>query len=179
MLIDPEKLAEQTALPEATVLALLHGGATPPADSVNDRVRSRIRTLAQAYIKGSGGRMSELASRISESLGVSEVWARLVCDGKKMPSVELLHGLVQFFNVEGGEAFFTEPADQALNRALLPIVDKLQCAEGGDPLLALMDRYGVRATDLRMHGSFTREQLERLLEGILRSVVPPREGRDQ
>ncbi|MFF9819283.1 hypothetical protein [Streptomyces sp. NPDC014006] len=178
-LLDPEKLAEQTALPEASVRALLHGGGTLPADSVNDRVRSRIRTLAYAHLGRTGSRMSDLASRISERLGVSEVWARLVCDGKKMPSVELLHGLVRFFNVEGGEAFFTAPADEALNRALLPIVDKLQSRESGDPVLALMGRYGVRATDLRMHGSLTRDQLERLLEGVLRSVVPPGEGRDQ
>ncbi|GAA2568772.1 MULTISPECIES: hypothetical protein [Streptomyces] len=177
--LNPERLAEQTALPESTIRALLHGGAALPADSVNDRVRSRIRTLAQAYISRTGIRMSDLASRVSERLGVSNVWARLVCDGKKMPSVELLHGLVGFFNVEGGEAFFTAPADEALNRALLPMVDKLQCPEEGDPVLALMDRYGVRAADLRMHGSLTREQLERLLEGVLRSVVPTEEGRDQ
>ncbi|MBD0420261.1 hypothetical protein H0H10_14050 [Streptomyces sp. TRM S81-3] len=179
VLLDPEKLAEQTALPEASVRALLHGGATLPADSVNDRVRSRIRTLAHAHIRRTGSRMSDLASRVSERLGVSEVWARLVCDGKKVPSVEFLHGLVRFFDVEGGEAFFTAPADEALNRVLLPIVDRLQSSEGGDPVLALMDRYGVRATDLRAHGSLTREQLERLLEGVLRSVVPPGGGRDQ
>ncbi|MEU3839338.1 hypothetical protein AB0E88_04830 [Streptomyces sp. NPDC028635] len=178
-LLDPENLAEQTALPEETVRTLLQGEATLPADSVNDRVRSRIRTLAQAYMRRTGSRMSDLASRISERLGVSEVWARLVCDGKKVPSVELLHGLVGFFDVEGGEAFFTAPADEALNRVLIPLVDRLRTHEDGDPLLALMDRYGVRATDLRMHGSLTREQLERLLEGVLRSVVPPAEGRRQ
>ncbi|MFE9702493.1 hypothetical protein [Streptomyces sp. NPDC005930] len=122
--------------------------------------------------------MSDLASRISEHLGVSDVWARLVRDGKKMPSAELVYGLVRFFDVERGEAFFTAPADEALNRARPPIVDTLP-PEGGDPTLALLDRYGVRATDLCMHGSLTRDQLERLLEGVLRSVMPPGEGRDQ
>ncbi|MFC7917981.1 hypothetical protein [Streptomyces sp. NPDC057386] len=178
-LLDPAKLAEQTALPETAVRALLRGELTAvPAGSVNDRVRSRIRTLAQAYMRRTGTRMSDLAARISERLGVSEVWARLVCDGKKVPSVELLHGLVGFFNVPGGEAFFTAPADQALNRVLLPLVDRLRSQDGGDPVLALMDRYGVRATDLRMHGSLTLEQLDRLLEGVFRSVVPAEEGRD-
>lgn len=175
--LDPEVLAEQTALPEATVRDLLMGG-TSPADSVNDRVRSRIRTLAQAHLARTGSRMSDLAASISEGLKVSDVWARLVCDGKKVPSVELLHGLVEFFGVQGGERFFTAAADEALNRALLRTLEKLE-NPGGDPVQALMDRYGVRSTDLRMHGSLTREQLERLLEGVLRSVVPPRGGVDQ
>lgn len=173
-LLDPDGLAEHTALPPATVRALLDGAA-PPADSVNDRVRSRVRTLARAHLARTGGRMSDLVSDVSQRLRVSEVWARLVCDGKKVPSVELLHGLVGFFGVQGGEAFFTAPADEALDRALLPVLEGLQ-GPAADPVQALMDRYGVRATDLRRHGSLTREQVERLLEGVLRSVVPPAGG---
>ncbi|PZH20066.1 hypothetical protein C1I97_01950 [Streptomyces sp. NTH33] len=170
-LVDPGSLAEQTALPEQTVRDLLDG-AGPPDDSVNDRVRDRIRTLAQADLANTGRRMSDLAAGISERLGVSAVWARLVCDGKKVPSVELLHGLVGFFGVEGGEAFFTARADEALDRALLRILRRLE-TPGSDPVQALMDRYGVKTADLRMHGSFTREQVERILEGVFRSVLPP------
>ncbi|MFJ6071704.1 hypothetical protein ACIQFU_12820 [Streptomyces sp. NPDC093065] len=176
-LLDVADLAARTALPVSTVRTLLRGGA-PPDDSVNDRVRARIAALAEAEMAVTGKRMSDLASDISERLGVSAYWARQVCDGKKVPSVELLHGLVEYFGVEEGEAYFTASAADALNRALLPLLDKLEHPES-DPVLALMDRYGVRSADLRVHGSLTREQLERLLEGVLRSVVPPDGGREQ
>jgi transcriptional regulator with XRE-family HTH domain len=176
-LLDVTALAARTALPASTVRTLLQGG-TPPDDSVNDRVRARIAALAKADMTATGRRMSDLATDISRRLGVSEYWARQVCDGRKVPSVELLHGLVEYFDVDGGEAFFTDSAADALNRALLPLLHQLEDPRS-DPVLALMDRYGVRATDLRMHGSLTREQLERLLEGVLRSVVPPEGGHDQ
>ncbi|MFC8851658.1 hypothetical protein [Streptomyces sp. H23] len=176
-LLDAAELACRTALPVSTVRSLLQGG-TPPDDSVNDRVRTRIAALAEAEMAATGKRMSDLASDISERLGVSGYWARQVCDGKKVPSVELLHGLVEYFGVEEGEAFFTAPAADALNRVLLPVLHGLEEPEN-DPVLALMDRYGVRSADLRAHGSLTREQLERLLEGVLRSVVPPDGGRER
>ncbi|WP_456197987.1 hypothetical protein [Streptomyces sp. QTS137] len=158
-------------MPESTVRLLLEGG-TPPVDTVNDRVRTRLKTLAQANLAATGRRMSDLAAEVSKHLGVSEYWVRQVCDGRKVPSIELLHGLVEYFEVDGGEGFFTASATDALNRALLPLLHGLEDPEG-DPVLALMDRYGVKSTDLRVHGSLTREQLERLLEGVLRSVVPP------
>ncbi|MEU3681492.1 hypothetical protein AB0E99_11295 [Streptomyces sp. NPDC030592] len=176
-LLDAAELARRTALPVATVRSLLQGG-TPPDDSVNDRVRTRIAALAEAEMAATGKRMSDLASDISERLGVSGYWARQVCDGTKVPSVELLHGLVEYFGVEEGEAFFTASAADALNRVLLPVLHGLEDPEN-DPVLALMDRYGVRSADLRAHGSLTREQLERLLEGVLRSVVPPDGGRER
>jgi transcriptional regulator with XRE-family HTH domain len=176
-LLNVTELAAKTALPTSIVRTLLQGG-TPPDDSVNDRVRTRIAALAKANMAATGKRMSDLASDISQRLGVSGYWARQICDGKKVPSVELLHGLVEYFEVEEGEAFFTASAADALNRALLPLLHKLEHPES-DPVLALMDRYGVRSADLRMHGSLTREQLERLLEGVLRSVVPPEGGREQ
>ncbi|WP_435615476.1 hypothetical protein [Streptomyces coelicoflavus] len=176
-LLDAAELARRTALPVSTVRSLLQGGV-PPDDSVNDRVRMRIAALAEAEMAATGRRMSDLASDISERLGVSGYWARQVCNGKKVPSVELLHGLVEYFGVEEGEAFFTASAADALNRVLLPVLHGLEDPEN-DPVLALMDRYGVRSADLRAHGSLTREQLERLLEGVLRSVVPPDGGRER
>ncbi|MFE1587514.1 hypothetical protein ACFW6Q_17725 [Streptomyces sp. NPDC058737] len=176
-LLDAAELARRTALPVSTVRSLLRGGV-PPDDSVNDRVRTRIAALAEAEMAATGRRMSDLASDISERLGVSGYWARQVCGGKKVPSVELLHGLVEYFGVEGGEAFFTASAADALNRVLLPVVHGLE-DPANDPVLALMDRYGVRSADLRAHGSLTREQLERLLEGVLRSVVPSDGGRER
>lgn len=171
-LLDPRELAARTALPERTVRTLLKGG-TAPADKVNDRVCARLRTLADAHLARTGGRMSDLAADIRERLGVSDYWARQVCAGKKVPSVEFLHGLVEFFGVEGGEAFFTAPAADALDRVLLPVLRELEGPDGQrDPIRALMDRYGVKATDLRRHGAVTPEQLDRLLEGVIRSAVP-------
>ncbi|MFB7330950.1 hypothetical protein ACFC00_04825 [Streptomyces adustus] len=169
-LLDPRELAAKTALPEKTVRSLLGGGGAPD-DSVNDRVRARIKLLATARLDRTRTRMSDLAAEIHEQVGVSEYWARQVCDGKKVPSVELLHSLVDFFQVDGGEAFFTAPADEALNRVLLPALRRLEGPES-DPVLALMEKFGVRSADLRMDGSMTRDQLERVLGGVLRSVLP-------
>lgn len=165
-LLDSDDLARRTALPTETVRTLL-GGGRPPDETVNDRVRSRVRTLAAARLASTKRCMADLAAELHDELGVSEIWARSVCDGKKVPNVELLHALVRFFGVEG-EAFFTLPADAALSRELQKVLDEIE----NDPVVALMDQYGVRSTDLRMHGSLPRRQLERLLEGVFRSVVP-------
>ncbi|MET7912058.1 hypothetical protein ABZS98_28090 [Streptomyces avermitilis] len=72
-----------------------------------------MKTLAGTWLALTGKRMSDLASSISRELGVSGFWARQVCAGEKVPSVELLHGLVGFFKVNGGEAFFTVPDSQS------------------------------------------------------------------
>ncbi|WKE67802.1 MULTISPECIES: hypothetical protein [unclassified Streptomyces] len=126
--LDAGRLAVRTALPEDVVGALLRGGR-PPAETVNERVRSRIRALADDRLARAGQRMSDLAGAISRQLGVSAFWARQVCAGDKVPSVELLHGLVDFFGVEGGEAFFTAPADEALDRELGSLLATLSTPE--------------------------------------------------
>lgn len=120
-LLDVPDLARRTLLSEQSVRTLLEGG-TPPADTVSERVRTRIRALADAHLARTGERMSDLAGAVSRRLGVSAYWARQVCAGDKVPSVELLHGLVGFFGVEGGEAALTAEASEALNRALLPLL---------------------------------------------------------
>ncbi|MEW2121942.1 hypothetical protein AB0945_43925 [Streptomyces sp. NPDC005474] len=177
--LSPKDLAEKAALPEETVRTLLRGGI-PPADSVNERVSARIKTLADAYLVRKGKRMSDLAAEIHERLGVSDYWARQVCDGKKVPSVELLYGLVEFFDVprEEGETFFTLPAADALNRLLLPVIRELENPDP-DPVQALMKKYGLVDMDLRRHGSMTRAQLERLLRGVIQSVLPQEEDGDR
>jgi hypothetical protein len=168
-ILDPKTLSAQTALPESTIRLLLKGRAVP-SESVNERVSARLKVLSTAYLDRTRGRMSELAATLSAQLGISEVWARSVCDGKKTPNVELLHHLVKFFDVDG-ESFFTAPADEALNRALLPELRRLERSDP-DPVAALMDRYGVKAADLRHHDTLSRQQLERILEGVLRSALP-------
>jgi transcriptional regulator with XRE-family HTH domain len=172
-LLNPAELATRTALPEDTVRTLLAGGSSP-SDTVNDRARARISTLAKAYLQRSGRRMSDLAADISRELGISENWARQICEGRKVPNLEITHGLAKYFCVDGGVTFFTAPADEALSHALQPILHTLEKPES-DPVQALMNRYGVKGADLRVHGSMTRRQLERLLEGVFKSVLPEEE----
>ncbi|MFD0319251.1 hypothetical protein [Streptomyces flavalbus] len=182
-LLDPGELAARTALPLRTVRALLRGEA-PPEDTVNERVRARIHALASAHLERTGQRMSDLVGSISRELGVSAYWARQVCSGQKVPSVELLHGLVGFFRVEGGEAFFTAPADEAVNRVLMPVVAALQrtsdrAEASGDPLAAAgLSGYGdVRGVALRKAGRLPPERwkvLNATLEALLE--LDEREG---
>ncbi|MFE9312141.1 hypothetical protein ACFYM5_31570 [Streptomyces sp. NPDC006706] len=83
--------------------------------------------------------------------------------------------LVKFFDLrDAKEAFFTDEAPDALDRAPLPTLDKYEHPEQ-DPVQALLKKYGVVATDMRHHGSPTAEQLETLLAGVIKSVLPPQE----
>lgn len=169
--LNPEELAAKTALPERVVRSLLHGG-TPPTGTVEERVCARIKTLSDAHVVRTGTKPGELVHEIAERLGISPVWARKLLRGEKMPNVTLLHGLADFFDVDGGEAFFTASPADALNRALLPMLEKYE-NPSSDPVQALLQKYGVRTTDLRSHGALTPEQLEVLLEGVIKSVLPP------
>ncbi|MEU7380560.1 MULTISPECIES: hypothetical protein [unclassified Streptomyces] len=134
-----------------------------------------MRKLADVHLARTGRRKPELVAAVHRQCGISEVWARQIIDGRKVPSVELLHALVKFFDLDDGrEAFFTDEAPDALNRALLPILDTYEKPEQ-DPVQALMKKYGVVAADMRHHGSLTAEQLETLLAGVIKSVMPPQE----
>ncbi|GAA0634653.1 hypothetical protein GCM10009535_08180 [Streptomyces thermocarboxydovorans] len=172
--LDPADLAVRTALPEHVVRALLRG-EEGPADTVEERVCERIRTLAEAHVVRTGRRPADLVSEIAARLGISQVWARRLLKGEKLPNVPLLHGLADFFDVDGGEVFFTAPAADALNRTLLPLLEKYE-NPAADPVQALLRKYGVRAADLRSHGCLTPEQFETLLEGVIKSVLPPEGG---
>ncbi|MGW0822575.1 hypothetical protein [Streptomyces sp. NPDC002845] len=176
VLLNVKELAAKTALPETTVSTLLKGG-TPPADMVNDRVRARIRALAQADLtRTADRRMSDLASAVSRQLGVSDYWARQVCEGKKVPSVELLHGLVDFFGVDGGEAFFTAPAPEALNRVLQPIVAAQQSVPerpeaATDPLAETLEQFDdVRGAALRQARKLPEERWK-VLNATLKALL--------
>ncbi|MGW2496168.1 helix-turn-helix domain-containing protein [Streptomyces pseudogriseolus] len=168
--LNPQELAAETALPVDTVRALLRGETLPP-DTVDQRVCWRVKTLADAYLVQNEKRTGDLVAAVAERLGISEVWARKLLKGEKVPSVTFLRGLVDFFEVDGGEAFFTAPASEALNRVLQNRLRKYETPMA-DPVQVLMERYGVVAADLRHHGSMTPEQLETLLAGVIRSVMP-------
>ncbi|MEU7428006.1 hypothetical protein [Streptomyces sp. NPDC040750] len=171
-LLDPASLAAKTALPHGTIQALL-SGQDVPADAVEDRVTARIKALAEARLVETGRRLSDLVAEVSTQLGISQVWARKLLCGEKMPNVPLLHGLAEFFHVDGGEAYFTAPPADALNRVLLPMLRQLEVPES-DPVQALMKRYGVVTTDLRRHSSMSQQQLEQVIASVIRSVVPPK-----
>ncbi|WP_234337133.1 hypothetical protein [Streptomyces xylophagus] len=169
-IFDSQVLAARTALPDVVIGRLLKG-RKPPADSVNERVCARLKVVSSAYLARTGKRMSELAADIHAELGISDVWARNVCEGKKTPNIDLLHHLAAYFGVEDGERFFTAPADEALNRVLLPTLRQLEVPET-DALALLLRQYGVETAHMRQDGSMTREQIERVLKGVLQSVLP-------
>ncbi|MER8119010.1 hypothetical protein [Streptomyces sp. NPDC094031] len=174
--LNPQELAADTALPEA-VVALLLEGDTPPADTVDERVCARVKVLADAHMSHHKKRLSDLVREVQQCCGISDVWARKVLQGDKVPSVSLLHHLADFFKVEGGESFFTASSADALNRVLLT---KLSAYEdpNSDPIRALMNKHGIVSTDLRMHGhQMSNGQMEQMLADILRSVInPPDQG---
>lgn len=134
-------LAGRTALPEDTVAALLRG-EDPPADTIEDRVCARIKTLADAHLTRTQKRSGDLVTEVHEHLGISKEWARKLLKGEKMPNVPLLHGIADFFNVAGGEAFFTAPPADALNRELQTVLFDLDVE--ADPAQKLAD-LGVRS----------------------------------
>lgn len=170
-ILSPERLAAQTALPVATVRTLLDGGTVAEGD-VADRVCSRVQTLADAYMARANMKKPDLLREMVSQLGISPYWARLICEGKKTPNVEVLHGLVKFFEIgPSGEAFFTDAAPDALNRVLLPVVQRYENPQQ-DPLEALLEKYNVKAADFRHYGTVTPEQLEALFAGVLKSVMP-------
>ncbi|MER8009705.1 hypothetical protein [Streptomyces sp. NPDC094149] len=173
--LDPDALSMATGLPERSVRLLLQGRA-PANDTVEERVCSRLKAVADAYMARTGKRMSELAAEVSQRLGISEVWARQICVGKKVPNVGHLHHLARFFGVEGGEPFFTVPADEALNRALQPILAGLEtragerAAQRGELALTGTDTDDVRGIALRQARNLPPERwkvLNATLEALL------------
>ncbi|MBZ6253654.1 hypothetical protein KVH27_35485 [Streptomyces olivaceus] len=168
--LNSRQLAAETAMPEDVVETLLRG-EEPPATTVEERVCARIAALRSAHLDTTGKKPSDLVSEVHAALDISKEWVRKLLNGQKVPNVALLHGLADFFKVEGGEAFFTAPPADALNRVLEGRLAKYE-TPAPDPVQALMERYGVVATDLRSHGALTPEQLETLLAGVIKSVMP-------
>ncbi|GHE14759.1 hypothetical protein [Streptomyces alanosinicus] len=169
-LLDPGSLAVRSALPESTVVALLRGEDVA-AGTIEERVTTRIKTLAFARHRGDKARLADLADEMVNTLGLSAPWARSVLKGDKMPDVRLLHDLADFFDVDGGEEFFTGTPEESLDRVLVPILERWEKPHSQDPTLELMKRYGIVGTDLRRHGTMTPEQLDRLIRGALKPLA--------
>lgn len=172
--LNSRELAGETALPEEVVQALLRG-ENPPAGEIDERVCERIVTLKDAHLERTGKRPGDLVSEVHERLEISKEWARRLLNGQKMPNVKLLVGLAEFFEVDGGQEFFTAKPADALNRVLQRRLEKFENHPPStrSPVEALLAEYGVVATDMRHHG-LTIEQLETVLVGVIKSVVPPK-----
>ncbi|MFC7991993.1 hypothetical protein ACFUV2_22050 [Streptomyces pilosus] len=173
-LLNPAILAERTALSEAVVLDLLQGGDGAPG-GIEQRVTSRVRALTAAHLERTGQRMTDLVSDVARHLEVSPRWTRMLLTGEKMPNVALLHHLASYFNVAGGEAFFTASPTDALNRELTTILLQYEPQEQ-DPLKALLAKHGVVAADLRLHGGplspAQLEQIDQIVGNVLRTILP-------
>ncbi|MEU7428000.1 hypothetical protein [Streptomyces sp. NPDC040750] len=176
-LLNPRSLAARTALPEHTVKALLRGDAPTP-DTVEERVCARVTALVESWLeRHSDRRRVDLIATVSDRLSISKVWTRKLLAGKKMPSVTILHGLAEFFAVEGGEAFFTAPASEAINRVLLADLARMEDPEPADPIEALMRKYDIVKTDFRYHtGTLSRAQVAQAFEGLIRAVLELQPG---
>ncbi|WNZ11794.1 transcriptional regulator [Streptomyces sp. 11x1] len=172
-LLDAAALAERTALGEDEVRVLLDGGARE-ADRVDDRVRRRVRAVHEAYVARSGKRAGEVGREVAERLSISPEWARQLLLGRKMPNVPDLTELAEFFGIEEGVRFFTDPAATVLNRELGRVLAGLEEDGDGDraddgPLVDFATRHGVVTLALRGQ-RLTRRQQEALavmLEGLL------------
>ncbi|MDX3641804.1 transcriptional regulator [Streptomyces sp. MB09-02B] len=162
-------LAERTALGEDEVRALLDGGA-PEADRVDDRVRRRVRAVHEAYVARSGKRAGEVGREVAERLSISPEWARQLLLGRKMPNVPDLTELAEFFGIEEGVRFFTDPAATVLNRELGRVLAGLEEDTDVDgPLVEFATRHGVVTLALRGQRLTRRKQeaLAVMLEGLL------------
>ncbi|MFE7835994.1 transcriptional regulator [Streptomyces sp. NPDC057474] len=175
LLLDVPTLVERTALGEDEVRALLDGGE-PMADRVDDRVRGRVRALHEAYVARSGKRAGEVCKEVAERLSISPEWARQLLLGKKMPNVPDLTELAEFFGIEEGVRFFTDPAATVLNRELGRVLTGLEGDADDDgplveygPLVEFATRHGVVTLALRGHRLTPRKQeaLAVMLEGLL------------
>ncbi|WP_371580561.1 transcriptional regulator [Streptomyces sp. NBC_01314] len=169
LLLDVQTLADRTALGGDEVRALLDGGE-PVADRVDDRVRGRVRALHEAYAARSGKRAGEVCREVAERLSISPEWARQLLLGKKMPNVPDLTELAEFFGIEEGVRYFTDPARTVLNRELGRVLAGLEGdADDDGPLVEFATRHGVVTLALRGHRLTPRKQeaLAVMLEGLL------------
>lgn len=164
-----DELAFATALPKETVQALLDRKPVPE-DTLEDRVCARIAALAASYIDTTGKRAADVRREVAAAMGRSPEWARQLLAGQSMPNLPNFLALRSYFeqalNLDIDEAFFTAPADEALNRALQPIVDRLG---GYDPLAAVLAELQVARIDHRAANLSARRR--EALAAFIRSVV--------
>jgi transcriptional regulator with XRE-family HTH domain len=106
---------------------------------------------------------------VAGRLGISDKWARSLLNGDKMPNVPDLTRLAEFFRIEEGTKFFTDPAPVVLNGALRRVVGELEGGAEDGPLLRFTLKHGVVTLALRGRRLTPRKQeaLALMLEGLL------------
>ncbi|KPI08084.1 hypothetical protein OK006_5714 [Actinobacteria bacterium OK006] len=168
--LDVAELSRRTALAEGEVRALLDGAGVLD-DRVDDRIRGRVRALYDAYLDESGKRPADVCRDVAARLGISDRWARSLLNGDKMPNVPDLTRLAEFFRIEEGTKFFTDPAPVVLNGALQRVVGELDGGAEDGPLLRFTLKHGVVTLALRGRRLTPRKQeaLALMLEGLLGS----------
>jgi hypothetical protein len=180
VVLDAQTLADRTSLPVTTIRSLLQGQSVPE-EEFTERVLSRIRTFMAFHRAGHHKTEAQLITEVMRALKISRPWARSLVRGEKVPNSKTLHELAVYFELAGQETYFTSGAEDAFNRELQHILLRYEAPQQ-DPIQALMDKYGVSATDMRAHGHAggitSKEQLAALLEGVFKSVIPPKEDRD-
>lgn len=124
-----------------------------------------------ARLGESGKRPAVVCRDVAGRLGISDKWARGLLNGDKMPNVPDLTRLAEFFRVEEGTKFFTDPAPVVLNGALQRVVGELDGGAEGGPLLRFTLKHGVVTLALRGRRLTPRKQeaLTLMLEGLLSS----------
>jgi transcriptional regulator with XRE-family HTH domain len=169
-LLDVPELSRRTALAEQDIQALLDGAAARE-DKVDDRIRGRVRALYAAYLAESGKRPAEVCRDVAGRLGISDKWARSLLNGDKMPNVPDLTRLAEFFRIDEGTKFFTDPAPVVLNHALRRLLSELEGGAEDGPLLRFTLKHGVVTLALRGRRLTPRKQeaLALMLEGLLSS----------
>lgn len=169
-----DDLAFRTALPEATVRTLLNR-ETVPEDTVEERVCARIAAIGAAYITVTGKRAADVRREVAVAMGRSTEWARQLLAGQSVPNLSNFVALRSYFDeglrLDLDAEFFTAPAEEALSRALQPIVQRLG---GHDPLEAALAEMKVRSIDHRAKDMSSRQR-EALAE-FIRAVVAPGEA---
>ena len=166
--LDVRVLSGRTALPEGEVRALLRGEPTHD-DKVDERIRNRVRALYEAYLAESGKRPADVCRDVAGRLGISDKWARSLLNGDKMPNVPDLTRLAEFFRIDQGTKFFTDPASVALNGALQRTLRELEGGTADGPPLEFTTRHGVVTLALRGRWLTPRKQeaLALMLDGLL------------
>ncbi|AXI91397.1 hypothetical protein SAM9427_37150 (plasmid) [Streptomyces sp. ETH9427] len=166
--VDAEALADAIALPIGIVEALLNGETLPP-DDIEQRVCQRVHALYLARIARTGKRPTDVRREIEAHLGRSHEWVRLLCYGRKVPNVGDLHKLREFFGV--CDSFhFTDPASQALNKALQPYLRQLEAANGSVLATLLRD---FNAASLAYRGQVMNLREEAIVTTVFTALMSP------
>ncbi|MFJ6729308.1 MULTISPECIES: hypothetical protein [unclassified Streptomyces] len=161
-------LSRATLLDEAEVRALLAGGEPHAGGSseeaVKERVRNRLARAYQTYLDTDRISFAAGIRTVAAALDISEMWARQLVKGAKVPSIGHLSQLAEFFDVD--LHVFTDTDADSLNRALQPLLGELRSE---DPVAELMSEHGLAGISFRGLAPERRA----MLAGVIKAVLEP------